>query len=130
MKPTVLPETFLRRMSPEDRKPLGPAGRTMAECDEANAVKYERELQKDIANYLRQKNVTFIQSRMDKRTRNTKGCPDFLFAISGRAIAIEAKRPGGTLRPDQDRMRLGLLRDGWRHLTVFTLQEVVELFKT
>lgn len=126
----IITDGMLRCMGDELRKPMGKAGWTAEECSESNAVKLERILQKQISNWLRLHSVAFISSRMDKRTRNTKGCPDFLFAIRGQATAVEAKRPGGTLRPDQERMRLELMRDGWRHLTAYRLEDVIDLFKT
>jgi hypothetical protein len=124
----LITEGMLKCMRADQRKPMGKAGRTIEEIDEANAVEFERDLQRDIANYLRQRNITAISSRMDKRTRNTKGCPDFLFAINGRPIAIEAKRPGGKLRPDQEAMRDGLLNDGWTHIVCYRLSQVMDLF--
>ena len=58
----VLPNNILVRMSPADRKQLGKAGLTAAECAEKAAVKNERELQKLIANELLRNGIYYTQS--------------------------------------------------------------------
>ncbi len=60
---------------------------------------------------------------MDRATSNNKGCPDFLFAINGRAVALEAKLPGKQPTEDQRRVMAGLAADGWRVAVVRSLDE-------
>jgi hypothetical protein len=125
-----LPENALRYLSKEQRTPMGKSGRTMSEIDEANAIKAEKELHRQVEQYLNMKGVMFNHDRMDKRRTGRLGWPDFDFAIRGQAIAVECKAPGKDLDGKQPEVRMGLLRDGWTYIICYRLEQVIELFKT
>jgi hypothetical protein len=107
-------------MSPADQRACSPSGRTPAEARAAAVAKDERELQRQVANYLRLLGVPFYQSRMDRKTTMAKGAPDFLLCRRGRFIAWEAKTPwAAVLRPEQALARDAILAAGgeWRLIT-------------
>ncbi len=92
-------------MTPEDRKALGRHGLTQAECAEVVCTMAERELQEQIANYLRQRDLFFMRSRMDKRTTLRKGWPDFTIILhGGLALLVEVKVQGGRFSEDQTKL--------------------------
>ncbi len=123
----VLPESFLRCVAPADRKKLGKAGRTKSECDAVQAEKSERELQKQIVNLLRLKDIEVIASRTDRRTSNNVGTPDLIFAVHGQAHCWELKLPGGKLRAEQEQMALRLQSplNGWRWRCIRSVDEAL-----
>lgn len=53
--------------------------------------------------------IPFRYDRPDKKTRTTKGEPDFLITWMGRSLHIECKIPGGKLSPDQE-ARIAFIR--------------------
>lgn len=108
-----LPDNILRRMPKEDRRPLGKAGVTTQEANEKAVARSEKKLQENVAALLRQRNITFNVSRMDKRKTDKVGWPDFTFAVRGRAAAFEVKRPGKEPTKEQVACMLGMIRDGW-----------------
>jgi hypothetical protein len=113
-----LPQNLINRMAPADRAALGK--KTSAEMRAAAAVKDERELQRQVANYLRLLGVWFSQARMDRRATATVGTPDFVFPYRGRYIAWEAKTPWApVLRPEQASARTHIIAQGgeWRLIT-------------
>jgi hypothetical protein len=115
---TTPTQNIINRMAPADRAALGK--KTSAEMRAAAAVKDERELQRQLANYLRLLGVWHVQSRMDKRTSNTVGAPDFIFAYRGAAVFWECKCPWSrALRPEQAKAREAILAQGgeWRLIT-------------
>lgn len=125
----LLPDKVLRLLSPADRRSLGKAGLTAEEAVLAGRVKVERDLQNLIESYFRLRGVFAIRSRMDKKTTTPVGTPDFMLALDGEAIAIEAKLPGEELTPEQETMRKILTEapNGWRWLTVHSLDPIKEL---
>jgi predicted Ser/Thr protein kinase len=116
-------------MDPADRKRLGKAGVTRAEAIEKAALRSERDLQNQIANYLRLHGIWFDQDAMHKRRTGTTGTPDFLFAINGRACAIEAKFGDGDLKPAQVAAIAAMKKDRWRVVVVKSLPEVISFLK-
>lgn len=98
----LLPTSFLRKLPPAERKRLGKAGLTPEDVAVVVETRAERELQNDMANMLRQRNLFFSRSRMDRKTTQRKGMPDFFIVLpGGRALMVEAKVEGGELREDQ-----------------------------
>jgi hypothetical protein len=85
----------------------------------------ERQLQEQIANWLRLHDTWFFRSRMDKRSTNTVGCPDFLCSVCSVPIAIECKMPGNALSEEQKQAKLLMQANGWQHWTVYQLEEVI-----
>lgn len=102
---------------------------TAAECQEKIELKSEKELQRQCANYLRQRDIWFAQSRMDRKTSNKVGTPDFLFAIDCRPVAVECKFGAGQLSPEQLKTESHMIQNGWRHYTVRTFEQFMEIVK-
>lgn len=114
----ILPQNIVERMTPADRAAL--SQKSSAELREAAIAKDERQLQNQIANYLRLHNIWFAQSRMDRRTSNTVGTPDFLFCYEHYFVAWEVKCPWSqNLRAEQAKARDGIMAQGgdWRLIT-------------
>ncbi len=122
----TLPDSLVRCMGAADRARLGLASVVDATAPAARNkedMKRERDLQIQIVSFLRMRGHTVIWSRLDRRLTATKGTPDILLAVHGRAVALEAKLPGGKLSEDQERMRDGLIADGWKYALVTSLEE-------
>lgn len=114
----LLPEALLRRMSPADRKALGQ--KSSADVRKDAVAKDEKTIQRQIADYLRVRGLWFAQSRMDRRTSNTVGTPDFVFPFAGRYVAWEVKCPwAAMLRTEQAEAAADILAQGgeWRMVT-------------
>lgn len=102
---TVLPDALLRRMDPAERAKLGKAGMTAEEGRAHAATCRERELHKLIFQDLRRRELFFIHSRMDKRSTNNKGLPDFIIILyGGAALAVEVKVEGGHVSAAQEKV--------------------------
>ena len=122
-----IPEHVRRLMPPEERKALGAP--TCAEVDEKLRAKSEKQLQENIGNMLRQFDIIYNVSRMDRKKTDMVGWPDFTFAIHGRAFAFEVKLPGGKLTPDQERVIDHMKRNGWLVLVVRSEAEALSILK-
>lgn len=111
--PRLLPDKIVRMMPPEERQRLGNHCLTCEERQQKTEAKSEKKLQENIAALLRQRGITFNQSRMDRKTTGRIGWPDLTFAVKGRACAIEVKLPGQEPTPEQVSCMIGLIKDGW-----------------
>lgn len=120
---TQLPDNILSKMSKEDRKSLGRKGMTQAEAEASFTAKNERELQKQIANYLRMKGLFFIQSAMHKATTNQIGTPDFNFPVNGQWVSWEAKHGTGKLSKGQSDTEVRILANGGQFRVIRSLDE-------
>lgn len=120
-----IPENIRRLMPPETRKELNAP--TIAEAQAKTDAKLERELQKQIANYLRQRDIWFAWQRMDRKATGTKGQPDFLCVINGYPVALEVKTLRGKLSPDQEHCHAAMRASGWLVYVVRSVAEVKEL---
>lgn len=107
-----IPEHVRRLMQPEVRQELDAP--IQAEADERFIARAEKQLQNNIAALLTERNITFFRQRMDRRTTGLKGQPDFLFAVNGRACAVECKTMDGKLTQEQKNVLIDLQADGWR----------------
>lgn len=116
-------------MSPEDRKSLGKAGRTFNECQESASAKSEKELQEQIASYLRQHDIFYNVNRMDRPTSCIVGWPDLTFAVDGQAVAWEVKMPGKKRTPEQLEAMAKLIRDGWEYRLITSVAEAAAHLK-
>ena len=101
----------------------------MSETERRSDVKSEKQVQEQIANWLRQRNVWFCRSRMDRKTSNGLGTPDFLFTWPTcdnhfEPVAVEAKSEAGRLTPEQERVRDQMRECGWTHFTIRSLPEL------
>ena len=98
MKVRVFPEAFLRAMSAEDRRAIGQP--TMAEAV-AQQRGQERELKRDVLNWLNLQGCYVFTQGMHTRTGGRCGTPDILACVQGRFLAIELKVADGRLEPAQ-----------------------------
>jgi hypothetical protein len=110
-----IPDHILRLMPKDDRKPLGKAGVTVEEAVAKNEAKAEKNIQKDMIAYLRQRGVRMINvSRMDKRKSDVVGWPDLTFCWANNACAVEVKRTGANPTEGQLHAIVELQKDGWK----------------
>src|SRR2546430_16460274 len=79
VKMKLLPERYLRLMSPADRKAIGQS--TAEEALRKAEAKNERQLQSQIVQLLRLKGIEPLWHRTDKRSAATIGWPDITFAV-------------------------------------------------
>lgn len=118
---------MLRCMPNAQRKTLGKAGLLPNEISEKQALKLEKELHNLCLNYLRQKNVFVIHSRMDRKTTNQTGIPDLIFALPssphGIPCAVELKRSGCHPTPEQVKVLEQLDASGWTTRVVTTFEQ-------
>jgi hypothetical protein len=128
----LLPDKVLRLLSPADRRSLGKAGLTAEEAVLAGRIKAEKDLQNLMESYFNLRGIVAIRSRMDKATRTKTGTPDFLLAIRGRAIAVEAKLPGKDLEEDQQSMKAKMMAapNNWHWVTAYSMDTVKNLVQT
>lgn len=125
MSISVLPPNLLRCLSPEDRKKLGKAGVLPEEAQAKADGRREKELQRACASILRLRNAWFDVSRMDRKTTNQVGRPDFICCVRGRFVAIEVKTPTGNLSPDQERVIAHIKENGGEVFVVHNEAEMV-----
>ena len=118
-------ENILRCMSPEERKKLGKAGLTAAECTQIAEAKSERDLQNQIANWLRLHGYAFYVAAMNKKTTGPVGWPDFTFAVNGRACALEVKFGSRKPDPAQWECMAAMMENGWRVEVVRSLEDAI-----
>lgn len=123
---TFVPANITACMSPDDQRAFSPTRRTPEETREAAAAKDEREIQRQVANYLRLLRVPFNQDAMNKRRTGTLGWPDFTFPYRGRCdararfVAWEVKPVWSQkLRPEQSAVAEAIKATGaeWRLIT-------------
>ena len=94
-------------------------------------IKLERELQDQIANLLSLKGIVAIRSRMDRKTSNQVGTPDFLFSVEHglRSVpcAWECKLPGKKLSPEQQKMAVEMLAppNAWVYKVITSVDEAL-----
>lgn len=120
---TCLPEKVRRLMRPEDRASLGPAARTNDEGVAAEDAKSERELQKQILGYLRTRDIEVCCPSMIKRSTIKLGWPDMTFCYRGVPFVFEVKTPIGKLSPEQEAMIPALVRNGWNHFVIRSVEQ-------
>ncbi len=128
-------------MSEKDRPP-GVAGMLPEQIESKADAKSEKILQEQVANWLRQRNVWFCRSRMDRKTSNGKGTPDFLttWTISRKfsiglnewwtenlrlPVAIECKSGRNGLTAEQIQVRAEMEFNGWKYLLCRSLPELI-----
>lgn len=98
---------------------------------ESNAkadVKAEKELHRQIEQFLRLKGVrAIVHSRMDRKTTQAKGVPDFLFCWKGKPTAMELKTGNNTLSDEQVKWIGEMYDDGWKVGVVRSLDDCIKL---
>ena len=120
-----LPDAVLRKMKPEDRAALG--GLLPGERMDICCAKIEKELQRDLFNFLRCRDIACNVSRMDKAKTDVVGWPDFAFAVNGRAIAFECKIAGRKLTEEQLRIKEHMERNGWCYWVISSLEQARDI---
>lgn len=128
----VLPDSYLRCLSPEDRRKLGQ--KTAEEVLAQGEAKSEKTLQKQIVGLLRLKGIEPIVSRMDRRTSNNVGTPDILFCVLGTstfACAWEVKMPRGIVGVEQNAMHVKLqtFPNDWTVKVIRSVDEAIAELK-
>jgi len=123
---SVVPEKWLRLMSRADRRALGKAGLTAAECAARIEARTERALQGQIVALLRLRGIEALWHRTDRRSAATVGWPDITFAVRGRggvrACAWEVKLNGRLTREQSDLARR-LVDNGWDWRLIRSVEE-------
>jgi hypothetical protein len=126
---TYLPQRLVDRLSEADRREYAfhvgnaNAGFTTYELEQKLAARAERELQKQIRQYLSQKEVVFICPPMFKRSELPPGWPDFTFAFCGVPIIWECKNSTGKLRESQKQIVDQLVANGWRFRIIRSVEQ-------
>lgn len=125
----ILPSHILEKMDPSQRAKLGKAGITAAEAQAKFVARSERDIQSQICNWLNLQGIAFYRAAMNKKTTGRVGWPDFTFAVSGFACALEVKFGPGKLRPEQESTITAMGKNGWRVAVVRSLEEAIEFIK-
>jgi hypothetical protein len=140
----ALTDKIVRMIGKADRQKFGL--RTLDEVAAQSEVKSERELHKQVANLLRLRGIEFVESRMDRKTTNQVGTPDFLFAIQHKpkpdgstasllnwavACGWEIKMPNKKLDVEQEKMfeRMPVQPNGWRCCVISSVDQALEELK-
>jgi hypothetical protein len=118
---TSLPEHVRRLIPKAERKKLGTP--TNEDVARESAAKSEKELQRQIYNYLRTREIEPCWHRTDKRSTATIGWPDFTFAHNGIPFAWEVKLETGKLEPEQKALAPKLVANGWHYAIIRSLDE-------
>lgn len=74
--------------------------------------------------------IPFRYDRPDKKTRTTRGEPDFLITWMGRCLHIEAKIPPNKLSPAQEARIAFIRKSGNRVEVCHSVEECIEATKT
>ena len=97
MKLSAFPESFLSKMSPEDRRAIGQI--TASEAQESYNRGQEKDLKRDVTRWLSLQGCWIFEQGMHRRTGGRCGTPDVLACVppGGRFLAVELKVAGGRL---------------------------------
>ena len=125
----ILPNHFLEKMDPAERRKLGKAGMTAAEALAKAEAKSEGDIQKQISNWLLLHSIAFYRAAMHKKTTGRVGWPDFTFAINGLACAVEVKFGNSDPKPAQKETMRAMKANGWRVAVVRSLQETISFIE-
>jgi VRR-NUC domain-containing protein len=125
MKLEVFPEHFLRCMSKEDRRAIGQP--MMAEAEAQYQRGQERELKRDVLNWLNLQGCYVFSQGTHTRTGGRCGTPDILACVppTGRFLAIELKVAGGRLEPAQATEIERIRAAGGRAIVAHTIRDVI-----
>jgi hypothetical protein len=130
MDSRLLPDRYIRLMSPKDRKALGL--RTLEEDMKRWKAKSGRELTSQIVQYLQYRGIEVCWAAMHRKTRMTKGWPDVTFAVKVNGFptpcAYEVKYGSDTLSREQnDRIeRMKTSPNAWRVRIIDSFIQVVD----
>jgi hypothetical protein len=88
----------------------------------------EKDLHESILSECQRRGWYVIHARMDQRSTIAVGAPDFVvFQDAGQVLIVEAKRPGGKLRPEQLACKAWLEKLGHKFCVVYTFEEFLAL---
>jgi hypothetical protein len=87
----------------------------------------EAVLHNHIENLLRLRGAYWVHSRMDKKTANRKGVPDFIVCYQGVFVGIEAKVGGNKPTDEQMEQLEAIMEAGGHGALVYSLDEVIAL---
>lgn len=124
--PDKLPESFKRCMA-ADPVTVRHAIMDKMNTDSATAKREEiceREIQEQIRQYLRLRDIYVVHQPMNKRSQLEPGTPDFLFAFQSVPIAMEAKTLTGKLSEEQTSISDRLRANGWKFHVVHGVEDV------
>lgn len=110
------------RICPEHRKELGIL--TAPEIEVKNDTKSERELQNQISDFLRTKNIVASVQRMDRKSNVAAGMADFLLCYHSIPLAFECKVGKNEQTKEQREMELAMRDNGWNYYIIRNLSEV------
>lgn len=97
----------------------------------AQAVRDEiAELHQPILAWLKANSVAYKYSRPDKKSRDTKGSPDFCFCWKGKTLWVECKSESGEMRPEQNAWIRQASDQGVFPQIVCNMQQFYELVRT
>ena len=133
-------------MDPTVRASLGKHYRTWDEIQTQATMTNERSLHAQIRNLLNLKGIVFFESRMDRKTTQPKGTPDFIFSVLLERpekhdptsnlcvplpVAWEIKVGNLKLRPEQETMLRNMQRrpNAWNCKVIRSLQEAADELK-
>lgn len=125
MKITDLTDSQKLLMSEADRKSLGKHGITAHEANQAQILRSEKDLHREVRSLLNLNAIPFCEARMDRKSSITVGWPDITFAVDGTPIAWELKFLGA-LSPDQVRVKAAMEKHGWKYRVIRSLVEAQE----
>jgi hypothetical protein len=124
----ILPESMLKRMTPEDRKSIGQV--SAEEAAHIYRMRNERQQHAIFRNWLQMEGMLFQHSSPVKRsTIEPAGFPDFQVFYIGRSLFLEFKRPEGRLSEDQINVHRQLLRAGHYVQVPRSAAEAIEITK-
>ena len=128
LKPPFRDE-FLRCIDAPERREMD-LDQTAAEAEEKAGLKLERELQSEIARYLRLNDIPHNVHRMDKKWTGTPGWPDINFLmIKQPSLFFECKRPGQTSEPHQIKCQNELRAAGALVWEVHSIVEGIQIIR-
>lgn len=116
------------------------------DVDEKNSAPLEKEIQNEILDWLSKRstngkllfwrcnNVPVFSRSNDgvKRFRSLpkhtpRGLPDIMIVYQKKFVALEVKRPGGKIRPEQKEFGDKVIENGGHYFIVTSLKEVLDL---
>lgn len=123
-----IPNHILKRMKKEDR-PKGIEGMTSDEIEGLNERKTEQAIHHDIISFLRRNCIPYDHSRMDRKSTNTLGHPDFSIYMHNRVLFLEIKKQGGKLSEEQIKRIEHLGASGNTVFTCYSYDSSIEKIK-
>ena len=103
--------------------------RAANEAREKALNKDEKEIQRQIGDFLRLLRVEFINPPMHKHSFLPEGWPDFTFCYKGHPLAMECKTWNERPRPEQNARMAKLSENGWQVHVVRSLMDVQDILR-